>query len=61
MPDTMFIVFVATLLAGSLGAMHYLTVHVLLGKPVNDTTQDRSGSDVVRDRAADGGQTDGGR
>jgi hypothetical protein len=29
----MFLVFVATVLAGSLGAIHYLVVHVLLGRP----------------------------
>lgn len=34
MPVEMFLVFVATLLAGSLGAIHFLTVHVLMGKPV---------------------------
>lgn len=62
MPDSMFLVFVATLLAGSLGAVHYVVVHVLLGKPVNDLTPDRAaeGSDPAKDRATDGGKTDGG-
>ncbi|QLG28883.1 hypothetical protein HUG10_15630 [Halorarum halophilum] len=62
MPDAMFLVFVATLLAGSLGAMHYVVVHVLLGKPVNDLAADRAaeGGDSTKDRATDGGQIDGG-
>lgn len=61
MPDTMFLVFVATLIAGSLGAIHYVIVHVALGKPVNDTTSTRTGdeSDGVTERAVDGGRTDG--
>jgi hypothetical protein len=29
----MFLVFLATILAGSLGAIHYVIVHILLGKP----------------------------
>ena len=33
MPTSMFWVFVATVLAGSLGAIHYLIWHVILGKP----------------------------
>lgn len=36
MPTSMFMVFVATVLAGSLGAIHYLVVHVILGKPFGD-------------------------
>lgn len=57
MPDSMFLVFVATLIAGSLGAMHYVVIHVVLGRPVNDVTTDRTadGSEAVADR----GQTDG--
>lgn len=34
MPTGMFLVFVATLVAGSIGAAHYLIVHVIMGKPV---------------------------
>lgn len=33
LPTSMFLVFVATIIAGSLGAIHYLIVHVILGRP----------------------------
>ncbi len=33
LPTSMLLVFVATILAGSLGAIHYVIVHVLLGRP----------------------------
>lgn len=33
MPTSTALVFVATILAGSLGAIHYLIVHVAMGKP----------------------------
>lgn len=36
LPTETFLVFVATLLAGSIGMVHYLIVHVFLGKPVGD-------------------------
>lgn len=36
MPLSMFLVFVATILAGSLGAIHYTIVHVILGRPFPD-------------------------
>lgn len=36
MPTSMFLIFVATILAGSLGAIHYVIVHVILGKPFSD-------------------------
>lgn len=36
MPTGMFLVFVATLVAGSMGAAHYLIVHVIMGKPVDE-------------------------
>ncbi|WP_121741336.1 hypothetical protein [Natronorubrum halophilum] len=39
MPEAMFAVFVATILAGSLGAFHYVIVHVLLGKPFRDEAE----------------------
>lgn len=57
MSVSMFLVFVATLVAGSLGAIHYVVVHMLLGRPVNDVTTDRTadGSEAVADR----GRTDG--
>lgn len=37
MPLGMFLVFAATLIAGSLGALHYVVVHVLMGKPVDES------------------------
>lgn len=36
MPTSMFLVFIATILAGSLGALHYVVVHIILGKPFGD-------------------------
>lgn len=41
MPLEMFLVFVATILAGSLGAIHYVIVHILLGRPVEEPTDDQ--------------------
>ncbi|MFB6201066.1 MAG: hypothetical protein ABEI98_03555 [Halorhabdus sp.] len=43
MPTSMFLVFVATLLAGSIGAIHYVVVHVLMGRPVEETIQGQEG------------------
>ena len=52
MPTAMFLVFVATLIAGSLGFLHFMIVHVFMGKPVDET---------IRGRAAEeGGTADGG-
>lgn len=61
MPESMFLVFLATLLAGSLGALHYVIVHVMLGKPITEVTRDRTadGSGSSRDHTTDGGRTDG--
>jgi hypothetical protein len=51
MPTDMFVVFVITLLAGSIGAIHYTVVHIIMGKPVDET---------IRGRAAEeGGASDG--
>jgi hypothetical protein len=36
MPTEMFLVFAATILAGSLGAIHYVIVHVILKRPFGD-------------------------
>lgn len=36
MPTSMFLVFAATVLAGSLGAIHYVIVHVILDRPFAD-------------------------
>jgi hypothetical protein len=37
LPGPMFWIFVATIVAGSLGAIHFLIVHVALGRPVVET------------------------
>ena len=51
MPTDMFVVFVLTLLAGSIGAIHYTVVHIIMGRPVDET---------IRGRAAEeGGTSDG--
>ncbi|TVR63148.1 MAG: hypothetical protein EA422_10075 [Gemmatimonadales bacterium] len=36
MPTEMFLVFVATVVAGSLGAIHFVIFHVILGRPYGD-------------------------
>lgn len=36
MPPSMFLVFAAVVLAGSLGAIHYVVAHLLLGRPFGD-------------------------
>lgn len=36
MPMSMFLVFLATIIAGSLGAVHYLIVHIILKRPFGD-------------------------
>lgn len=63
MPTSMFLVFVATILVGSMGAIHYVVVHVILGKPVDERIIDRDGgeNDPTEDRATDGGSIDGRR
>ncbi|MEF8801636.1 MAG: hypothetical protein V5A38_10795 [Halolamina sp.] len=40
MPTAMFLVFVATLIAGSIGALHYLIVHIIMGKPVAENIRE---------------------
>lgn len=39
LPTTTFAMIIATLLAGCLGAIHYVVVHKLLGKPFPSTEQ----------------------
>ncbi len=51
MPLDMFLVFAATILAGSLGAIHYVVVHVVMGKPVNEHIRGKA--------ATEGGTRDG--
>jgi hypothetical protein len=36
LPLPMFLIFVATVVAGSLGAIHFIIVHVLMGRPFGD-------------------------
>lgn len=36
MPLSMFLIFIATVVAGSLGAIHYVVVHLILGRPFSD-------------------------
>jgi hypothetical protein len=40
MPTEMFLVFVATLIAGSLGAGHFVIVHVIMGKPIDENIRE---------------------
>lgn len=42
MPLEMFLVFVATLLAGCLAAIHYVVVHVIMGRPIEENIRDES-------------------
>ena len=37
MPLDMFLVFTVTLIAGSLGALHFVVVHLIIGKPVDES------------------------
>jgi hypothetical protein len=52
MPTDMFLVFVATLIAGSLGAIHFTVVHVIMGRPVEENIRGGPGDG--------GGASDGG-
>ncbi|KYH24534.1 hypothetical protein HAPAU_35170 [Halalkalicoccus paucihalophilus] len=42
MPLEMFLVFVATILAGSIGAIHYVIVHIILGRPIEEPLTDQT-------------------
>lgn len=54
LPSPMFVVFLLVILAGSLGAIHYLIVHVLLRRPFGDEPVDTSsGIDRGERRAAE--------
>ncbi|WP_217493263.1 hypothetical protein [Haladaptatus sp. W1] len=47
LPVDMFVVFIATIIVGSIGAIHYLIVHVLGGKPFEEIDhQDKQTSEV---------------
>ena len=52
LPLAMFLVFVATILAGSIGALHYLIVHRLMGRPFHraDGDGERCAGSAARDR-----------
>jgi hypothetical protein len=46
MPEAMFLVFVATLLAGSLAAIHYTIVYVILDRAGDSSVQSTGGKDL---------------
>lgn len=60
MPTSMFLVFVATILVGSIGVIHYVIVHMILGKPMNERIIDRDAeeNDPTEDRVTDGRSVD---
>ncbi len=39
MPNSMALVFAATILAGSLGAIHFVVVHMIMGRPFADEAE----------------------
>lgn len=49
MPTGMFLVFVATLVAGSLGTAHYVIVHVIMRQPVEENIREEPPSEVGGD------------
>lgn len=55
LPPAMFWVFVATVAAGSLGAVHYLIAHVLLKRPFQEVPPP-----VLREDVSDAGVPDPG-
>ena len=56
LPTSMFLVFLATILAGSIGAIHYLIVHVVMGKPFAEIPPPivRENPDIAAGGAASG-------
>lgn len=58
MPTSMFLVFVATILAGSLGAIHFVVVHVLMGRPFAEVAPPIVVEKPEVARGADEGATD---
>ena len=64
LPLPMFLVFVGTVLAGSLGAIHYVIVHVIMGKPFAEIPPPLVRQEAARgpagssERAADGSHGD---
>lgn len=64
LPTPMFVIFVATVLAGSLGAIHYVIVHVVMGRPFAEIPPPvivDAGDDAAEKTAGDeAGPQDGG-
>jgi hypothetical protein len=54
MPTSMFLVFAATIAAGSLGAIHYVIYHIILDRPFGDEDDEIEKRDPG-DRTSDGG------
>jgi len=52
MPTSMFLVFAATIAAGSLGAIHYVIYHIILDRPFGDEDDEIEKRDPG-DRTAD--------
>ncbi|MEX2526111.1 MAG: hypothetical protein WEA09_00620 [Gemmatimonadota bacterium] len=46
MPTSMFLVFLATVMAGSLGAIHFVVFHLILRRPFGDEGDLASREDV---------------
>ncbi|GAA0471252.1 hypothetical protein GCM10008985_30180 [Halococcus dombrowskii] len=57
MPDPTFVVFVGTILAGSIGAIHYVLTYVILGKSIKSVDQGSTPetANPEKERIADGG------
>lgn len=60
LPTPMFVIFVATVIAGSLGAIHYVIVHVVMGRPFAEIPPPvvvdgaDHATDATRDETAEG-------
>jgi hypothetical protein len=48
LPVDMFVVFITTIIVGSIGAVHYLVVHVIGGKPFAEINQQDERTSEVR-------------
>ena len=51
LPTSMFLIFALTIVAGSLGAIHYTIMHIILKRPFGDEAMKQERRDA-RDRAA---------
>lgn len=54
LPLSMFLVFVGTIAAGSLGGIHYVVAHVIMGKPFGDEKTPIPVRDPAEPTAEDG-------